>query len=98
MDAPQIPLNSGFGARSTATDVLAGIDLTGKLVIVTGGHSGLGLETTKALAKAGARVLVLARNPTAAREALDGAADVEVRVQGDLRSVHCIYLGQGRTT
>lgn len=74
----QSPLNSGFGARSTAAEVLAGIDLTGKRAIVTGGHSGLGLETTRALTGAGAQVLVLARNPAAAREALAGVPDVEV--------------------
>jgi NAD(P)-dependent dehydrogenase (short-subunit alcohol dehydrogenase family) len=78
MNTSQAPLNSGFGARSSATDVLAGIDLTGKLAIVTGGHSGLGLETTKALTGAGAHVLVLARNPEAARKALDGVSNVEV--------------------
>jgi NAD(P)-dependent dehydrogenase (short-subunit alcohol dehydrogenase family) len=78
MQDPQTPLNSGFGARSTAADVLAGIDLGGKLAIVTGGHSGLGLETTKALAGAGAHVLVLARNPEAARKALEDVNSVEV--------------------
>lgn len=78
MHDPQTPLNSGFGFHSTAAEVLAGIDLSGKLAIVTGGHSGLGLETTKVLAGAGARVLVLARNPEAARKALDGVPKVEV--------------------
>lgn len=78
IDTPQTRLNSGFGARSSATDVLAGIDLTGKLAIVTGGHSGLGLETTRALTGAGAHMLVLARNPEAARKALDGVNNVEV--------------------
>ncbi|MCP1645708.1 NAD(P)-dependent dehydrogenase (short-subunit alcohol dehydrogenase family) [Pseudomonas citronellolis] len=78
MQDQQTPLNSGFGFLSTATEVLAGIDLTGKLAIVTGGHSGLGLETTRALAGAGAQVLVLARNPQAARQALAGVNNVEV--------------------
>ncbi|MCJ2144503.1 SDR family NAD(P)-dependent oxidoreductase [Methylobacterium sp. E-066] len=63
----QKPLGSGFSARSTASDVLAGRDLTGRFAVVTGGHSGLGLETTRALAAAGADVLVAARNPDAAR-------------------------------
>jgi len=62
----QKPLGTGFGARTTAADVLSGIDLTGKRAIVTGGHSGLGLETTRALAAAGAQVIVGARNPEAA--------------------------------
>lgn len=47
----QHKIGSGFGPDSTADEVLAGIDLTGKLAIVTGGYSGLGLETTKALAR-----------------------------------------------
>ncbi len=78
MQDSQTPLNSGFGFHSTARGVLAGIDLAGKLAIVTGGHSGLGLETTTALTGAGAQVLVLARNPAAAREALAGVSRVEI--------------------
>ena len=78
MQDPQTPLNSGFGFHSTAVAVLVGIDLTGKLAIVTGGHGGLGQESTKALAGAGAHVLVLARNPEAARKALEGVPNVEV--------------------
>ena len=49
MATPQQHIDSGFGLRSTATEVLEGIDLTGKLAIVTGGYSGLGLETVRAL-------------------------------------------------
>ncbi len=75
---PQHKIGSGFGLRSTADEVLEGIDLSGKLALVTGGYSGLGLETTKALVKAGARVIVPARRPEAAREALSGVERVEV--------------------
>jgi NAD(P)-dependent dehydrogenase (short-subunit alcohol dehydrogenase family) len=64
--------------RSTAAQVLAGIDLTGKLAVVTGGYSGIGIETTKALAGAGAQVIVPARRPEVAREALAGLDRVEV--------------------
>ncbi|MBB3392676.1 NAD(P)-dependent dehydrogenase (short-subunit alcohol dehydrogenase family) [Rhizobium sp. BK275] len=78
MENAQHPISSGFGARSTADDVLAGIDLTGRLAIVTGGHSGLGLETTKALSRAGSHVLVGARRPEEAARALAGIANVEV--------------------
>ncbi|HEF4735085.1 SDR family NAD(P)-dependent oxidoreductase [Burkholderia multivorans] len=100
MQDQQTPLNSGFGARSTATDVLTGIDLSGKQAIVTGGHSGLGLETTKALTGAGARVLVLARNPAAAREALDNVAGVEVDEldladQGSVRACAERFIASG---
>ena len=70
MTTPQHKLPSGFGARSTATDVLVGIDLSGSLAIVTGGYSGLGIETVAALNAAGAQVIVPARRPEVAREAL----------------------------
>ncbi|MDF3084045.1 SDR family NAD(P)-dependent oxidoreductase [Burkholderia sola] len=78
MTSRQHPLHSGFDAGSTATDVLAGLDLHGKTAIVTGGHSGLGLETTRALAQAGAHVVVGARSAAAAHEATRGIAGVEI--------------------
>jgi NAD(P)-dependent dehydrogenase (short-subunit alcohol dehydrogenase family) len=78
MTTPQHKIGSGFGMRSTAAQVLAGIDLTGKLAVVTGGYSGIGIETTKALAGAGAQVIVPARRPEVAREALAGLDRVEV--------------------
>lgn len=53
---------SGFTAKSTSSDVIRGINLTGKIAIVTGGNTGIGLETTKALVTAGATVIVLARD------------------------------------
>jgi len=56
-------ITTPFTARSTAADVLAGIDLTGRRIIVTGGASGIGLETVRALAGAGAQVTVAVRNP-----------------------------------
>jgi NAD(P)-dependent dehydrogenase (short-subunit alcohol dehydrogenase family) len=67
-----------FGAHNTAVDVLAGIDLTGKIAVVTGGYSGLGLATTLALVQAGARVVVPARRLDAAQRTLAGVARVEV--------------------
>jgi NAD(P)-dependent dehydrogenase (short-subunit alcohol dehydrogenase family) len=75
---PQRPLPSGFGPRTTAVDVLDGIDLSGRLAFVTGGASGLGLETVRALAGAGAHVVVAVRRVTQAEEALAGIEDVEV--------------------
>lgn len=77
MTTPQQKIGSGFGARSTADDVLSGIDLTGSTAIVTGGYSGLGLETTRALAEAGARVVVPARRRAVAQEAVEGIDGVE---------------------
>lgn len=79
MTHKQNPIGSGFTAASTADEVLAGIDLSGKNVIVTGGHTGLGLETTRALAKAGASVTIAARDPARAARAVSGVARVEVR-------------------
>lgn len=74
----QVPLHSGFGATSTATDVIAGISLAGKTALVTGGYSGLGLETVRVLAAAGANVVVPARDPVRAAKALDGIDSVQV--------------------
>lgn len=89
MIARQQPLSSEFGYRSTAAEVIAGTDLAGQTAIVTGGYSGLGLETVRALAGAGVRVIVPARRVDAAKEALDGIAEAEVRGAdlGDLDSV-----------
>ena len=61
--------------RSTPSEVIAGADLSGKLAVVTGGYSGLGLETTKGLAEAGADVIVPARRPDHARGVLAGLGD-----------------------
>ncbi|NML36938.1 SDR family NAD(P)-dependent oxidoreductase [Chitinophaga sp. G-6-1-13] len=76
--ALQTPLGSGFNAKSTTNDVIKGIDLTGKIAIVTGGNTGIGLETTKTLAAAGATVIVPARDIEKARKNLQGIANVEV--------------------
>ena len=74
MPTPQSPLASPFGYRSTAAEVIDGIDLAGKTALVTGGYSGLGTETVRALAGAGARVIVGARRPDAAASDLAGVA------------------------
>jgi NAD(P)-dependent dehydrogenase (short-subunit alcohol dehydrogenase family) len=78
MTHKQQPIGSGFTAASTADDVVKGIDLSGRNIIVTGGHVGLGLETTRALAGAGAEVLVAARVPDRAAAAVADIANVEV--------------------
>lgn len=102
---PQRGIGSGFGPRSTAQEVLRGIDLTGKLALVTGGYSGLGLETTRALAAAGARVVVPARRRAAAEETLadltgSGAVEVDTLDLADLDSVRAFadrFLASGRS-
>lgn len=57
-----------FGFHSTASEVLRGVDLSGKRAIVTGGASGIGLETSRALVNAGAEVTLAVRRPEAAQE------------------------------
>ncbi|MFG2352300.1 oxidoreductase [Streptomyces sp. NPDC048521] len=74
----QQALPSRFGAASTAEEVAAGIDLTGKVAIVTGGYSGIGLETSRVLRAAGAEVVVPARDPARARAALAQVDGVQV--------------------
>src|SRR5436309_1620424 len=99
---PQHEIGSGFGADTTAREVLDGIDLTGRLAIVTGGYSGLGLETTRALASAGAHVVVPARRRASAEQALAGVDRVEVDELdlADLASVRAFaerFLATGRS-
>lgn len=76
--ALQKPTGSGFNATSTTQDVITGIDLTGKVVIVTGGHTGIGLETTRVLAAAGATVIVPARDTAKAKKNLQHIPKVEL--------------------
>ncbi|MFE9097401.1 oxidoreductase [Streptomyces sp. NPDC007264] len=78
MSTAQQPLPSGFGAASTADDVIKGIDLTGKVAVVTGGYSGIGLETARVLRAAGAEVVVPARDTDRARTALRDVEGAEV--------------------
>src|ERR1700754_1297495 len=78
MPSPQHPIDSGFGAASTTGDVIEGIDLAGRTAIVTGGHSGLGLQTTRSLRVAGATVVVAARFPDRARDMIGQIGGVEI--------------------
>lgn len=76
--ALQKPLGSGFNATSTASDVIKGVSLKGKIAIVTGGNTGIGLETTITLAGAGATVIVPARNVEKAKKNLQGIENVQI--------------------
>src|SRR6267378_3831697 len=58
-------ITTPFGAESTAADVIAGVDLSGKTAIVTGASSGIGVETARALAGAGAAVTLAVRDTAA---------------------------------
>jgi len=99
--ALQKPINSGFNATSTTSDVIKGIDLTGKVAIVTGGNTGIGLETTKTLAAAGATVIVPARDTEKAKKNLQGISNIELEAM-DLASPESIdefaqkFLSSGR--
>ncbi|QES42637.1 oxidoreductase [Streptomyces venezuelae] len=97
----QRKLGTGFGAHSTADDVLAGMDLAGTTALVTGGYSGLGLATTRALVHAGAHVVVPARRPETAEDALRDLPRTEVHTLdlADLDSVRVFsehFLDTGR--
>lgn len=88
-------LSTPFGFRSTAAEVADGIDLTGKRVVITGGAAGIGLETTRALAGAGAKITLAVRRPEVARPVAEElrqatgnpAIDVRQLDLSDLRSV-----------
>lgn len=89
MGALQKPIGSGFNAKSTSTEVIKGIDLKGKITIVTGGNTGIGLETTKTLANAGATVIVPARDIEKAKKNLEDIPNVEIE-QMDLMNPNSI--------
>jgi len=85
----QKPLLSGFGPKTTAEEALAGRDLRGKVAIVTGGHAGLGLETTRVLSNAGATVVIGSRDLKKAQMAVAKMKNVEIG-QLDLASPNSI--------
>lgn len=74
----QQPIGTGFTAASTVDDVLAGIDLTGTNVVITGGHVGLGREITRILSQAGASITIAARNPDRAAVTVKDIERVEI--------------------
>lgn len=99
----QKPTGSGFGAKTPAAEVVQGLDLSGKNVIVTGGYSGIGIETVRALAGVGASVTVPARRPDVAKaelESVDGDIEVASMDLADISSVRAFaddYVDSGRT-
>jgi NAD(P)-dependent dehydrogenase (short-subunit alcohol dehydrogenase family) len=74
----QKPIHSGYTEQTTAAEVLAGRDLSGKIAIVTGGYSGIGLETTRVLSAAGATVVVPVRTMEKAQANTQAIARVEL--------------------
>jgi NAD(P)-dependent dehydrogenase (short-subunit alcohol dehydrogenase family) len=99
--ALQQPIGSGYHAGTNAAEVIKGIDLHGKTVIVTGGNTGIGLETVKTLSKAGATVIVPARNLQKAKQNLSKIANVEIEEMDlmDPKSIDAFaqkFLASGR--
>lgn len=83
------PITTPFGFESTADDVIAGVDLRGKTAIVTGASSGIGAETARALAGAGASVTLAVRD-TAAGDRV--AADIRAGTGNDGVDVRALDL------
>ncbi len=94
-------MSTAFGAESTTTEVLEGHDLSGKTAVVTGGSAGLGLETGRALAAGGARVVMMARSTEKLEQALHAVrkhlpqAVFEAR-QMDLADLSSVRAAAGR--
>ena len=87
----------GYGSETTTDEVLAGIDLTGRRVVITGTSSGLGEESTRALAAHGASITLAARN---AEKNEAAAARVRERVPGadlELRELDLQSLASAAT-
>lgn len=99
MSTTQQPIGSGFNRDTTALEAIEGIDLSGKLAVVTGGYSGLGLETTRALLSAGADVVVPARRVDHAKRELAGLGEAGSKAEvpeldlSDLKSVAAFCEG-----
>ena len=73
----QTPIDTDLGRKSEAAEVMKGTDLSGKTAVVTGGYSGIGIETVRALTNAGATVLVPSRDVDRAKKTLEGVIPVE---------------------
>ena len=74
----QTPTNSRFHAKTNADEITKGINLDGKISIVTGGYSGIGLETTRELVAAGAKVIIPAKRTEVAAQNLEGIVSKKI--------------------
>lgn len=94
----QTPTGSGFGFSSTADEVLGVRSLAGTNIVVTGGAAGIGLETTRAFARAGATVIAAVRNPARAAEALPGIelAPLDLADPASIDTFAASYRASGR--
>ena len=86
----QKPINSGFNSKSNAHEITKDIDLNGKIAIVTGGYSGIGLETTRELVSSGAEVIIPAKRSDVAIKNLEGIVPKENVIEMDLSDLNSV--------
>lgn len=75
---------NGFGYASTAEEVTAGVDLTGKTILITGVNSGLGQHSAEVLSRRGARILGAARTRNKASDACAGLPGEAIALECEL--------------
>ena len=86
----QKPINSGFNSKSNAREITKDVDLNGKIAIVTGGYSGIGLETTRELVSSGAEVIIPAKRLEIAIKNLEGIVPKENVIEMDLSDLNSV--------
>lgn len=86
----QKPINSKFNSKTNADEITIGLDLSGKIAVVTGGYSGIGLETTRALVDAGAIVIIPAKRIDISTQNLKGIVSRENIVEMDLGNLNSV--------
>ena len=86
----QKPIISGFDSKSDADKIVKEKDLSGKIAIVTGGYSGIGLETSRALVAIGAKVIIPAKRTEVAVQNLEGIVSKENIVEMDLGNLNSV--------
>ena len=86
----QQPLGSRFNSKTNANEITSDIDLYGKTAIVTGGYSGIGIETTRELVTAGANVIIPAKRKDVATNNLNGIVSKENIIEMDLADLNSV--------
>ena len=86
----QKPIDSGFNSKSNAHEITKDVDLNGKIAIVTGGYSGIGLETTRELVSSGAEVIIPAKRSKVAIKNLEGIVSEENIIEMDLSDLNSV--------
>ena len=86
----QKPIDSGFNSKSNAHEITKDVDLNGKIAIVTGGYSGIGLETARELVLSGAEVIIPAKRSDVAIKNLEGIVPKENVIEMDLSDLNSV--------